>query len=100
MGSNSDYSIGAGTSVDFAFIANSLRGIPTGGMRDGDLAFVNDPAGGAPALGANRIFAFISWSKSPIAPGDVYYADISNGNSLNPGRWHRVNTLFSTLPTP
>lgn len=99
MGSLSDYSTGAGTSVDAAFVSSTLRSIPTGSLRAGDLAYANDPAGGA--LGAqNKVFAFIPWSKTAIAAGDVYYADIANQDPLLPGRWHRVSTAYVVPPAP
>lgn len=96
MGALSDYSIGSGTSVS---AATALVGIATGALRAGDLAYVNDPTGVLTAP-SNAFFAFVPWSKTLIAAGDVYYADISGSLPGNAGRWHRVNTAFAVNPTP
>lgn len=96
MGALSDYSIGSGTSVS---AATALPGLSTGAMRAGDLAYVNDPTGSLVAP-SNAFFAFVPWSKTAIAAGNVYYADVAGGDPLKAGRWHRVNTAFAVAPTP
>lgn len=96
MGALSDYSIGSGTSVSGA---SALPGIATGALRAGDLAYVNDPLGGLIAPN-NSYFAFVPWSKTAVAAGDVYYADIAGGVPTNAGRWHRVTLPFAVAPTP
>lgn len=99
MGSLSDFSTGAGTSVASDSPTGRLASIPTGSMRAGDLAYVNDPTGGL--LGANnQAFAFVPWSKTAVAAGDVYYADVANSDPLKAGRWHRVVLPYAVAPTP
>jgi hypothetical protein len=99
MGALSDFAVGSGTSVS---AATALPGITTGALRAGDLAYVSVPNNGvvpSPTSPDNVFFAFVPWAKNAVAPGQVYYADIANGNALNPGRWIRLDITFAVQPS-
>lgn len=90
MGSLSDYSIGAGTSV--ASVA-ALSAIPTSGLRRGDLAAVDltDP-------GSYEYWAFDPTSTAAVN-GNCVLADVALNSANNAGRWQKVNiTILSDTP--
>lgn len=90
MGSLSDYSIGAGTSV--ASVA-ALSTLPTSGLRRGDLAAVDltDP-------GSYEYWAFDPTSTAAVT-GNCVLADIALNSANNAGRWQKVSlTVLADLP--